>query len=423
MNIRRLLLGTAAAAGLVVVAAAGDPSFIAPIGQAHAAVSASISIGVFYDRLSGYGDWVSFHDDYVWIPRVDVSWRPYAHGHWIFVSTYGWYWVSDEPFAWATYHYGRWGFDPEIGWYWVPGRRWAPAWVVWSHTDDDIAWAPLPPDYDDDDINVAISISSVPVYYWNVVPINVFVSVDLDRHIIHDRDRIRHIVEAGDTKTVVVQNNVVVNNFIDVDVIEQKTKQDIVVYEPKPADSPEAAGKAEGQAIAVFDAEVKEEPGAKPAKARKAEEIAKEKKSTGMVPQEPASGTASEAPSAEPEGQAVQGEQPAKKKVQDTTGKTEEQPAAGTESQAVQGEQPVKKKIQQTTEEQPAAEPEGQAVQGEQPVKKKKSQQTTEEQPASTEKALEATPEASPEGQAAEQPQKKEKKKACDPAKEQCAAE
>jgi hypothetical protein len=434
MTMRRLLLGTAAAAGLVVVAAASEPAFISPIGQAQAAVSASISIGVFYDRLSGYGDWVSFRDDYVWVPRVDVSWRPYAHGHWIYVNTYGWYWASEEPFAWAVYHYGRWGFDPEIGWYWVPGRRWAPAWVVWSHTDDDIAWAPLPPDYDDDDIDVAITISSVPVYYWNVVPINVFVSVDIDRHIIHDRDRIRHIVEAGDTKTVVVQNNVVVNNFIDVDVIEQKTKQDVVVYEPKPADSPEAAGKAEGQAIAVFDAEVKEEPGAKPAKAKKAEEIAKEKKSTGMVPQEPASGTASEAPAAEPEGQAVQGDQPAaepqgqavqgeqpvKKKVQGTT---EEQPAVQPEGQAVHGEQPVKMKVQETTEEQPAVQPEGQAVQGEQPVKKKKAQEATEEQPASTEKALEAAPEAAPEGQAEEQPQKKEKQKACDPAKEECAAE
>ena len=407
MNMRRLLLGTAAAAGLLVVAAAGDPALISPVGQAQAAVSASISIGVFYDRLSGYGDWVTIRDDYVWVPRVDVSWRPYAHGHWIYVNTYGWYWVSDEPFAWATYHYGRWGFDREIGWYWIPGRRWAPAWVVWSHTDDEIAWAPLPPDYDDDDIGVAISISSVPVHYWNVVPINVFVSVDIDRHIIRDRDRVRHVVEAGDTKTVVVQNNVVVNNFIDIDVIEKKTKQDVVVYEPKPAESPEAAGKAEGQAIAVFDAEVKEEPGAKPAKARKAEEIAKEKKSSGTMPEEPASGTASQEPAAAPEGQAVQGEQP----------------AAQPEGQAVQGEPVEKKKAQEATEEQPAAETEGQAVQGEQPVKKKKVQEAAEEQPASTEKALEAAPQTAPEGQAAEQPQKKEQKKACDPAKEQCATE
>ncbi len=394
MNMRRLLLGTAAAAGLLVVTAAGDPVFISPVSQAQAAVSASISIGVFYDRLSGHGDWVTFRDDYVWVPRVDVGWRPYAHGHWIYVNTYGWYWVSDEPFAWAVYHYGRWGFDREIGWYWVPGRRWASAWVVWSHTDDEIGWAPLPPDYDDDDIDVAISISSVPVHYWNVVPINVFVSVDIDRHIIRDRDRVRHIVEAGDTKTVVVQNNVVVNNFIDIDVIEQKTKQDVVVYQPKPAETPEAAGKAEGQAIAVFDAEVKEEPGAKPAKARKAEEIAKEKKASGTMPEEPASGTASQEPAAEAEGEAVQGEQPVKKK-----------------------------KTQEATEEQPAVETKGQAVEGEQPVKKKKTQEATKEQPASTEKALETAPETAPEGKAAEQPQKKEQKKACDPAKEQCATE
>lgn len=310
MKLRRILLGTAAAAGILVVATAGDPLFLSPASQAEAAISASISIGVFYDRLAAYGDWVTFHDRYVWVPHVDIGWRPYVHGHWIYVSTYGWYWESDEPFAWAVYHYGRWAFDPEIGWYWIPARRWAPAWVVWSYTDDEIAWAPLPPDYDDD-ISVAISISSVPVYYWNVVPINVFVSIDIDRYIIRDRDHIRRVIEAGDTKTVVVQNNVVVNNFIDVDVIEQKTKQDVVVYEPKPADTPEAAGKAEGQTIAVFDAQVQEEPGAKPAKAKKAEEVAKEKKALGILPEEPAAGTAAEQP-VTPEGQAA--EQPLKKK-------------------------------------------------------------------------------------------------------------
>jgi hypothetical protein len=391
MNLRSILLGTAAAAGLLLVPAVSGPASLSPVSQAEAAVSASISINVFYDRLAAHGDWVTYHDRYVWVPRVDASWRPYVHGHWIYVRTYGWYWVSDEPYAWAVYHYGRWAFDPEIGWYWVPARRWAPAWVAWSYTDDEIAWAPLPPDYDDDDISVAISVSSIPVHYWNVVPVNVFISVDIDRYIIRDRDNIRRVIEAGDTKTVVVQNNVVVNNFIDVDVIKQKTKQDVVVYEPKPADSPEAADKPEGQVIAVFDAPVQEEPAAKPPKVKKAEEVAKEKKASGMVPEEPAAGTAAQEPAATPEGQAAE------------------------------GEQPVKKKKTQAAEEQPAAAPEGQAAEGEQPVKKKKTQ-AAEEQPKASEEALEAAPEAAPETKAV-QPQKKQKEKACDPAKEQCPQE
>ena len=131
MKVKKLLWGTVAASSVMVLAAASEPVFFPEVTKAEAAVNVSVEIGfnVFYDRLADHGDWITFHDRYVWVPRVDVGWRPYFHGHWIYTKTYGWYWLSDEPYAWAVYHYGRWAFDPEIGWYWVPGRRWAPAWV------------------------------------------------------------------------------------------------------------------------------------------------------------------------------------------------------------------------------------------------------------------------------------------------------
>ncbi len=35
-----------------------------------------------------------------------------------------------------------------VGWVWVPGTVWAPAWVVWRHSDVNIGWAPMLAGYD-----------------------------------------------------------------------------------------------------------------------------------------------------------------------------------------------------------------------------------------------------------------------------------
>jgi len=431
MNVKKLLLGTAAASGVMVLAAASEPAFFPIMTKAEAAVNVSVEIGfnVFYDRLADHGDWITFHDRYVWVPSVDVGWRPYFHGHWVYTKTYGWYWLSDEPFAWAVYHYGRWAFDPDIGWYWIPGRRWAPAWVVWSHTDDEIAWAPLPPDFDDDDVSVSISVSSIPVYYWQAVPVAFFVSIDLDDHVIRDRDHIRRIISSGEPKTVVVQNNIVVNNVIDIDVIEQKSKEKVVVYEEKPAENPEAAGTAEGNAVAVFNPQVKQEPQAKPAKLKKAEEVKAEKKASGTLPQEPAADTAAPAEATEPS--ATEAEAPAtgqgqpkadqtgtEKKKQQPAGQAAEEPQAAPEQgEAATVEQPAKKEKKKAVETQePALEEQQQA---EEPAAQKQK---------GSEKALKAQPEEGTapamEGEQAQKPEKKQdQKKKCDPAIEDCAAQ
>ena len=105
-------------------------------------------VAYFYDELEDAGTWENDPEyGQVWSPRnVDADWRPYTRGTWANTEEHGWYWVSDEPFGWATYHYGRWHLSDRRGWVWVPGTRWGPAWVAWRSNDDQIGWAPLPPD-------------------------------------------------------------------------------------------------------------------------------------------------------------------------------------------------------------------------------------------------------------------------------------
>jgi hypothetical protein len=79
---------------------------------------------------------------HVWRPYVDVAWRPYHNGRWIWTA-YGWTWLPYERWGWAPFHYGRWDFAPTLGWYWLPGRTWSPAWVDWAVGSDYVGWCPL----------------------------------------------------------------------------------------------------------------------------------------------------------------------------------------------------------------------------------------------------------------------------------------
>jgi hypothetical protein len=119
----------------------------------------SVSFQTFYDQLAGQGTWIQADKyGYVFQPtESDPNWRPYTYGHWVNTDA-GLTWVSDDSFGWATDHYGRWVNLDGYGWVWVPGYTWAPAWVSWREGDDEVGWAPLPPDsdqgidfYDDDD--------------------------------------------------------------------------------------------------------------------------------------------------------------------------------------------------------------------------------------------------------------------------------
>ncbi len=109
------------------------------------AVPATPTLGYFQDQLSPYGQWVQVPGaGLCWQPAVAVGWRPYYDaGHWVYTDE-GWYWQSDYPWGDIAFHYGRWSYNPGYGWIWAPGYEFAPAWVVWRHTDDYCGWAPLP---------------------------------------------------------------------------------------------------------------------------------------------------------------------------------------------------------------------------------------------------------------------------------------
>lgn len=95
--------------------------------------------------LNGYGSWVYLPAfGRVWIPYVEIGWRPYFNGHWVWTS-YGWTWIAYEPWGYVPHHFGRWVWDSAYGWMWMPGYEWGPAWVTWRMGGTYVSWAPLPP--------------------------------------------------------------------------------------------------------------------------------------------------------------------------------------------------------------------------------------------------------------------------------------
>jgi uncharacterized membrane protein YgcG len=123
------------------------PSQVPSDASAPTGADSSQSFQSFYDSLSSQGTWIQTDNyGYVWQPQVnDPDWAPYTDGHWVYTDQ-GWTWASNESFGWATYHYGRWVNIDGTGWVWVPGYTWAPAWVSWRYGEDNVGWAPLPPD-------------------------------------------------------------------------------------------------------------------------------------------------------------------------------------------------------------------------------------------------------------------------------------
>jgi hypothetical protein len=90
-----------------------------------------------------HGTWrVEVEVGHVWVPRVEIGWRPYTYGHWAW-TPYGWTWVPYERWGWAPFHYGRWGLSASWGWYWIPGRTWGPGWVSWAVGGGYVGWCPL----------------------------------------------------------------------------------------------------------------------------------------------------------------------------------------------------------------------------------------------------------------------------------------
>lgn len=420
MKLRSILAGTALAA-LTITAAPqlGGPAFTAP---AEAAVD--VNIGIFYDQLGQYGDWVTYDNEYVFIPgRVDAGWRPYTEGHWVYTRRYGWTWASDEPFGWATYHYGRWGYSDEIGWYWVPGRKWAPAWVSWRRSNDYVVWAPLPPSRRGGDIDVSINISvgDIPDYYWVAVPTRRFLAPDIAVVVVNDDRDIREVVERTEyVGTPRITNNIVVNNVIDVDVIAQETGQKVEPVEVKTTANP-AEAKATAGEVTAFQGEIAADTEAKPKKLTDVNTIrkAKRNKTAGdgdtAAPDTSATGAATSPVDDNNDGTATS-DQPTTTEAPASTGKdkkkvgntapadvpTEQSAAPETgDSPATQAQdQPAGKKKRQQKQDKNANAPAG----GEQPASE------AQDQPAGKKKKrLQNQNASSPD--AGEQPQASKKKK------------
>jgi Family of unknown function (DUF6600) len=135
--------------------APGAPAPGAPPANVEYTDTDPSALSEFSATLNPYGRWVQNPTyGYVWVPNprvVGPDFGPYVTaGHWALTPDNQWIWVSDYPFGWVVFHYGRWVWVSGMGWAWVPGRRYAPAWVVWRVPDDgydDIGWAPMPPTF------------------------------------------------------------------------------------------------------------------------------------------------------------------------------------------------------------------------------------------------------------------------------------
>jgi hypothetical protein len=99
--------------------------------------------------LDAYGSWSTLAPyGAIWVPRVHVSWAPYALGRWLWDPFFGWTWLDDAPWGWAPFHHGRWIFV-HGRWAWAPGPLgprlvYAPALVAFygSHRTT-VLWVPL----------------------------------------------------------------------------------------------------------------------------------------------------------------------------------------------------------------------------------------------------------------------------------------
>lgn len=273
MTLRTILYGSAAAAVLAVASPMVSPIDLSPVAPVQAA--ASVSFSVFYDDLAPYGDWVSYHDGYVFVPAdTGPDWRPYTVGRWVYTDDYGWTWVSEEEHGWATHHYGRWARADDIGWYWVPGSRWAPAWVSWRRSNDYVVWAPLPPDGDDSDLAINISIGAIPDYYWVAVPTRSFLDINLSLVLIDDDDddRRRIVREARNEDRVRARNDRMMNIAFDPDYIEKRTGKKVERREVRRSER-RGRENVNDDSVTVFNDEVRPERDRKPDKVKQVKEV------------------------------------------------------------------------------------------------------------------------------------------------------
>lgn len=214
----------------------------------------------FEEALEPHGEWVD-HERYgqVWTPYAgeDRSWRPYSRGQWVYTEEHGWYWESDEEFGWATYHYGRWALDDRYGWIWVPGNEWGPAWVAWRQGEEEVGWAPLPPDafFDPYSDGATFAVYDRPSYapLWVFVPATAILAPAIWRHAY---PAARNRIYFGNTRYVTHysrQNRQVFNRGIDPRFVERRINRPLPVARIRSVTSPGARlGRGDGRFVGVY---------------------------------------------------------------------------------------------------------------------------------------------------------------------------
>lgn len=113
------------------------------------------AVVIFRTQLEPHGVWVEdLNYGVVWVPNVSVvgpNFVPYSTaGYWAYTDSGDYVWVSDYSWGEVVFHYGRWVWISGVGWAWIPGRKYAPAWVVWRVPQPGyyyVGWAPMPPTF------------------------------------------------------------------------------------------------------------------------------------------------------------------------------------------------------------------------------------------------------------------------------------
>jgi hypothetical protein len=159
----------------------------------------NVSLQVFYDQLSPYGQWANNPDyGYVWFPNAGRDFSPYStNGYWV-MTEYGWTWVSDYSWGWAPFHYGRWDYDNYYGWFWVPDNEWGPSWVTWRRANGYYGWSPMRPGIS---INLSFGGGYNDINRWNFVPERDFGRRDIYKY-----------YSNRSNNDMIIRNSTVINN-------------------------------------------------------------------------------------------------------------------------------------------------------------------------------------------------------------------
>ncbi|TDI45265.1 MAG: hypothetical protein E2P00_03690 [Acidobacteria bacterium] len=148
-------------------------------------------------ELDAYGAWQR-HPTYgvVWVPTVDLGWRPYRNGYWS-TRPVGNVWVSHDAWGYAPYHYGRWEYLPGYGWSWMPGSLYAPAWVSWGYYGSYVGWSPLGWYNYPSGWNISIHFGVFHGSYWNFVPYDHFYHHHVNTVLVKDHIIARDVTYAS----------------------------------------------------------------------------------------------------------------------------------------------------------------------------------------------------------------------------------